>query len=398
MVPPMARDFPDGFRWGTATAAHQVEGNNVNNDWWEWENRPDTVCVEPSGDACDQYHRYREDIALLAALGFNNYRFSIEWSRIEPEDGHFSRAELDHYRRVCATCLEHGLDATVTFHHFTSPRWVAAAGGWADPAVVDRFGRFCEATVDHLGDLITRACTINEPNIVGFVAHQIGAFPPGGIDRGLWLATTDNFVAAHRRAYEVLKAGRGVFPVGLTLSMSDYQPVPVDDADAQARVDRIRHHSEDVFLEGCRGDDFVGVQTYSRTRVGPDGTLGPEEGVDVLVMGYEFYPQSLAATVRRAWQVTEHVPIMVTENGIGTTDDDQRMRYVSAALDGVLECLADGIEVLGYTYWSLLDNFEWAFGYGPQFGLVAVDRATQERVVKATGHWLGQVARANSVA
>ena len=127
----MSRAFPEGFRWGTATAAHQVEGNNVNNDWWEWENRPGSVCVEPSGDACDHYHRYPEDIALLAALGFNSYRFSIEWSRIEPEEGRFSVAALDHYRRMVASCLEHGLDATVTFHHFTTPRWATADGGLA---------------------------------------------------------------------------------------------------------------------------------------------------------------------------------------------------------------------------------------------------------------------------
>ena len=127
----MTRAFPEGFTWGTAAAAHQVEGNNVNNDWWEWEHRTGTVCVEPSGDCCDHYHRYPDDIALLAALGFTNYRFSIEWSRIEPEEGHFSRAALDHYRRMCAACHEHGIDATVTFHHFTTPMWATADDGWA---------------------------------------------------------------------------------------------------------------------------------------------------------------------------------------------------------------------------------------------------------------------------
>ena len=138
-----AHDFPDGFLWGTATAAHQVEGNNWNNDWWAWEHTPGSPCQEPSADACDHYHRYPDDIRLLAELGFTAYRFSLEWSRIEPEDGEFSRAALDHYRRMCAACLEHGLEPVVTYHHFTTPRWLAARGGWTQPETAERFGRFC---------------------------------------------------------------------------------------------------------------------------------------------------------------------------------------------------------------------------------------------------------------
>ena len=393
----MARAFPEGFRWGTAAAAHQVEGNNVNNDWWEWENRAGSICAEPSGDACDHYHRYPADIALLAALGFDNYRFSIEWSRIEPEEGQFSRAALDHYRRMCAACLEHGIDPVVTFHHFTTPRWATADDGWAGPKIVDRFTRFCEQATGHLGDLIATGCTINEPNVVSFVSYQMGVFPPGTVSTELWHASTDNFVAAHRRAYEVIKAGPGDFPVGLTLSMDDFQAVPADDPAALDQLAELRRSSEDVYLDACRGDDFIGVQTYSRHRVGPDGSLPPEDGVDVLPMGYEYWPESLAATIRRAWEVTEHVPVLVTENGIGTGDDDQRIRYVAAALDGVLDCLDDGIDVRGYTYWSCLDNFEWVFGYGPRFGIIDVDRTTQRRTVKPSGEWLGRIARANAL-
>jgi beta-glucosidase len=391
----MSRSFPEGFRWGTATAAHQVEGNNVNNDWWEWEHRPGTVCAEPSGDACDHYHRYPDDIRLLAALGFDSYRFSLEWSRIEPEEGAFSTAALDHYRRMLATCLEHGLEPTVTYHHFTTPRWAVAGGGWAGDEIVDRFTRFCEKATDHLGDLVGRACTINEPNVVSYIGYQVGVFPPGTIDAELWKAANRNLVAAHRRSTEAIKSGPGDFPVGLTLSMSDYQPEPADDPAAVRMRDTVRHFAEDIFLEACRGDDFVGVQTYSRTQVGPDGNLPPPPGADVLAMGYEYWPDSLAATIRRAWEVTEHVPVVVTENGIGTDDDEKRIRYVTTALEGVLDCIDEGIDVLGYTYWSCLDNFEWAFGYGPRFGLVEVDRSTQQRTVKPSGRWLGAVARAN---
>lgn len=394
----MKLKFPDGFRWGTATAAHQVEGNNVNNDWWAWEHRDGSCCVEPSGDACDQYHLYPADLRLAAALGFDSYRFSIEWSRIEPEEGCFSMAALDHYRRVCAACIAVGLEPVVTFHHFTTPRWaVRDGGGWHDSRIVDRFGRFVEVAVDHLGDLIGRACTINEPNITSYLAYQMGLFPPGTVDTRLWHAATDNLVAAHRRSYEVLKSGRGEFQVGLTVSMAEHVAVPPNDEQALSKLDEVRRHSEDVFLESTRGDDFIGVQTYSRTRVGPDGVLGPDEDFPILVMGYEYWPQALEATIRRAWEVTDHVPVLVTENGIGTDDDHQRIDYVRTALEGVANCIDDGIEVLGYTYWSLLDNFEWFFGYGPHFGLVEVDRTTQRRIPKPSAAWLGAVARSNQL-
>jgi len=147
---PTTTSFPDGFLWGTATAAHQVEGGNWNNDWWAWEHAPGTPCPDPSGDACDHWHRYDDDIALVADLGFNAYRFSLEWSRIEPEEGEFSLVALDHYKRMCESCLERGVEPVVTFHHFTSPRWVAAAGGWAVADTADRFARFVERAASHL--------------------------------------------------------------------------------------------------------------------------------------------------------------------------------------------------------------------------------------------------------
>ncbi len=394
----MATNFPQGFRWGTATAAHQVEGGNWNNDWWAWEHAPNTPCEEPSGDACDQLNRYDSDIALCAALGFDNYRFSIEWSRIEPEPGEFSIAALDHYRRVLASCHAHGIEPVVTFHHFTTPRWVVAEGGWHTASTVDRFLRFAEKSVNHLGDLIGTACTINEPNIVSFVGYQMGFFPPGSTDDAEFAAANTNFIDAHRRVVPILKGGPGDFPVGLTLSMADYQAVPADDSDAIARRDQIRAVSEDQFLDIVGKDDFLGVQVYSRTRVGANSVLGGEEGVPTLPMGYEFWPESLAACLRRAWDYTGgSVPLLVTENGIGTDDDPQRIEYVQRALEGVLACIDDGIDVRGYTYWSLMDNFEWAFGYRPRFGIIAVDRATQRRTVKPSGEWLSTIVRANAL-
>lgn len=383
-------DFPDGFVWGTATAAHQVEGGNWNNDWWRWEHTPGSGCAEPSGDACDHFWRYPDDIRLLAELGFNAYRFSLEWSRIEPEDGEFSAAALEHYRRMCATCLEHRITPIVTFHHFTTPRWVADRGGWEAPATAGLFARYCERATAALGDLVGWGCTINEPNVVAIHGYRTGAFPPGVRDSEARHRANAVFCDAHRKAYEAIKAGPGDFPLGMTVSMTEYQAVD----GGESRLERIRRSMEDVFLEACRGDDFVGVQTYSRTRIGPDGTLAPEEGVERTLMGYEFWPEALEATIRRAVEVTG-VPVLVTENGIGTDDDTRRVEYVRRALAGVRACLEDGLDVRGYVQWSLLDNFEWAYGYRPTFGIVAVDRATQRRNPKPSAFWLGAIARAN---
>jgi beta-glucosidase len=385
--------FPAGFVWGTATAAHQVEGGNWNNDWWAWEHDPGAPCQEPSGDACDHWHRYPADIRLCAELGFNAYRFSLEWSRIEPEEGEFSRVALEHYRRMCDTCLAHGLEPVVTFHHFTTPRWVAARGGWTVPETADRFARFCTRAAAHLGDLIGRACTLNEPNIVATMGHLYALFPPGARDADLRRRVNAVFIDAHRKAVDAIRSAPGRAPVGLTLAMSDNQAV----AGGEAIRDRYRRDMEDVFLEATRGDDFVGVQCYSRTRFGPEGMLGPEDGVRLTQMGYEFWPEALAATIRRASAMTGGLPILVTENGIGTADDRERIEYVGRALAGVIACLADGIEVRGYIYWSLLDNFEWILGYRPTFGLVAVDRETQARTVKPSARWLGAIGRANAL-
>jgi len=406
--------FPPGFVWGTATAAHQVEGNNTASDFWLLEHTPGTTFAEPSGDACDQLHRYPEDIALLARLGFGSYRLSIEWARIEPEEGCFSRAALDHYRRVLAACHEHGVAPCVTFHHFTNPRWVSADGGWESDKTADRFARYCERAVAHLGDLVTIACTINEANLPVSLALS-GILPRQGVKRLLPFVaeaarrcgsdldrfapflladpfrTRDVMLAAHRRARDVLKAGRGSFPVGVTLAMQDLVAVP----GGEAKLAEARRESFDPFLDAAsEGDDFVGVQTYSRTRFGAEGPLEPEPGVPVLVMGYEYWPQALEGTLRYAARAG--VPLQVTENGIGTDDDAERVAYYREALAALVRCLQDGIDVRGYFAWSLLDNYEWLHGYRPRFGLVAVDRDTQERTPKPSAVCLGRVARENA--
>ena len=382
--------YPNGFLWGTATAAHQVEGGNWNNDWWAWEHDPASPCIEPSGDAVDHYHRYRDDLKILSELGFNSYRFSLEWSRLEPEDGEFSPAQLGHYRRMAETCRSLGITPVLTLHHFTTPRWLAGRGGWSQMETAERFGAFAEWAVGGMADLVDIVCTINEPNIVATHGYLTGLFPPGVRDPETRERANEVFIEAHRRAVEAVREVAPRCKVGMTLAMSEWTAV---DGGEEA-VEELRRPMEDVYLEAATGDDFIGVQTYSRNRVSPAGYLGPEEGAELTLMGYEFRPQALEATIRRAALVTG-VAVYVTENGIAATDDQRRVVFIDQALDGVERCIGDGIDILGYTYWSALDNFEWVFGYGPTFGLIGVDRATQQRSVKPSAQHLGRIAGAN---
>jgi beta-glucosidase len=365
--------------------------------------------AEPSGDTCDHYHRYADDIRLLAGLGLNTYRFSIEWARIEPEPGFYSLAALDHYRRVLAACHENRIIPMVTFYHFSSPRWFAGLGGWQRPSSAEHFVRYCERACRHLGDLLTFATTFNEPNMPMLLkwvanlnlpfttarrmtkqaARAIGAdefcpFPLGNAAK-----VEKVMIDSHHRALHAMKSGPGRFPVGVSLAIQDEQA-----CGPKSKRDRKCAETYDSWLAAAAESDFVGVQAYTRMRVGKNGDLGPEPGVELTQMGYEFWPDALEQTIRYA-AARVKVPIYVTENGIATEDDDRRIEYTRLALAGVRSCLKDGIDVRGYIHWSLLDNFEWIYGFRPKFGLVAVDRKSQERTLKPSAEYLGAIARRN---
>jgi beta-glucosidase len=409
---PPGGTFPNGFLWGAATAAYQVEGNSINTDLWVLEHVKPTIFQEPSGDACDHYHRYADDIRLLAGLGLNTYRFSIEWARIEPEQGFYSNAELDHYRRMLAACHENNVKPMVTSYHFSAPRWFAGNGGWEAADSADLFTRYCERASKHLGDMISFATTFNEPN-VPMLLHWISMDFGGGADvagkmfkeasraigsdkfgsffMGNAEKLRDNMVAAHHRGMGAMKSGPGKFPVGVNLAMSDDQAAGPD-----SRRDQKREEVYGPWLRAAAKSDFVGVQTYTRSRVGPEKDLPPEKGVEVTQMGYEFWPEALEQTIRYASQQAK-VPVYVTENGISTEDDTRRIEYIRRALAGVQHCLDDGVDVRGYIHWSLLDNFEWMLGFRPKFGLVAVNHETQERTPKPSARFLGEIARRNRV-
>ena len=393
------RDFPDGFLFGSSTAAHQVEGGNANNDWWAWEHAPGTPAVEPSGDAIDQYHRYADDFALLAGLGQNAHRLSLEWSRIEPEPGEFSRAALEHYRRVLGSLAEHGLTALVTLHHFTLPRWFAARGGWAARDAVERFERYCERAAAALGDLTPYACTINEPQIVARMGYLEGWFPPGIRNPGLWRKVTRAFIAAHEAAVRALRAGAGSPQAGICLQMPAFEPARADDPGCVALCAELQHEMIDVYLDGLAGD-FVGVQYCTRERIDPAAPghdAKPPPDAPVTLMGWELFPEGLHRAIVSA--AASGLPVIVTENGIATADDEQRIAYLRDHLGQVKRALADGVDVRGYMCWSSFDNFEWNEGYRPTFGLVGIDREDGlRRVARPSAEWYGQLARTGRLA
>jgi len=377
------------FLWGAATSAHQVEGGNTASDWHDWELDPGSGCAEPSGAACEHLTRYPQDIALLAQLGLNCYRFSVEWARIEPRPGELSTRWLEHYRSMAACCRRHGLLPVVTLHHFTNPRWLAADGGWENPQTAARFARYCAAVIETVGDLAALVVTINEPNMPALLGYEDGVFPPGKRDRRARLRVTEVFIDAHRRAVEVVRSLRPELPVGLALAMADWQALP----GGEERLAQTRRLREDVFLQATAGDDFVGVNTYTRHRIGPDGWVGNEPGVELTAAGYEFWPQAIAGTLRRAWRLTGGTPLIVTETGIATDEDERRARFIERAVEAMRDTIAAGVDVRGFIYWSALDNFEWHHGYAQRFGLIAVDRATQRRTIKPSARRLAALAR-----
>jgi beta-glucosidase len=350
---------------------------------------------------------------MLADLGFNTYRFSLEWARIEPEEGFFSRAELEHYRRMLAACHEHHLTPLLTYSHFSMPRWFACKGGWENPAAPDIYARFCEKATRHLGDLVGYASTFNEPDVpqllewinlpgmggdltemfrtgLGKVRKQLNAPEFANFFLGDGKKIRDGVLAAHHKGRTAMKSVRSDMPVGFNLAMSDDQPAPEDSHLAEKRA-----YVYGPWLEAAKPCDYMGVQVYSRSIVGKKD-LPPPKGADTTQVGWEFYPECVEHVVRYASKETG-VPIMVTENGIATNDDTRRVEYYQRALAGLKRAIDDGVDVRGYVTWSLMDNFEWMSGFEPKFGIVAVDLATQRRTIKPSGAMLGNIARRNSL-
>jgi beta-glucosidase len=408
-----AGSFPRGFLWGAATAGHQVEGNNTNSDCWLLENIKPTIFAEPSRDAANSFLLWQTDLDLAKAMGLNAYRFSLEWSRIEPEAGLFSIAMLDHYQAIIDGCRQRGMTPIVTFNHYSAPRWFAAAGGWVNPGSPELFARFCDRAARHLGAAIGYATTLNEPNIMNIL--RVVLPPPvleaqramleaaakasgtakfaaaNAIDIDDIDTSTAHLIAGHKAARAAIKAAHPRLPVGLSLAMFDDQA-----AGLNSQRDAMRVKLYGPWLEAVRGDDFLGVQNYERQVWTETGKLPPAAGVPVNYMGSEVYAPSLAGAVRYAHAATG-VPIFVTEHGVGTPDDTIRAQLIPAALTELKKAMDEGVPVLGYCHWSLIDNFEWIFGYKVKFGLHSFDPATFRRTAKPSAAVLGRIARRNAL-
>ena len=435
--------FPEGFMVGAATAAHQVEGNNIHSDYWAMEHMKHTSFNEPSMDAVDHYNRYEEDIHLMAEAGLNTYRFSIEWARIEPEEGKFDQSEIEHYRDVLKCCRDNGIEPVVTMMHFTSPVWVIRNGGWENQSTVDAFARYCKYVVSQLGDLMKYVVTINEANMglqVAAIAErykrqmmekmkdkknkqkqddnmegtaQVGMnfntmmknmFWQGFENKKIFKTrkpqnfvsarTPDGyilFMRAHQAARTAMKETCPHLLIGLSLSLHDIQAVNGGEERAAKEWEEEFTH----YLPYIKEDDFFGLQNYTRSIIGPDGIQPVPQGAETTQMDYEFYPQALEHVIRRANEefksAGKEMPILISENGIATSDDTRRIAFIDEATKGVAACIADGIPVIGYCHWSLMDNFEWQKGFSMTFGLIAVVRDTMKRIPKESLSFLGNL-------
>ena len=413
------------FLIGAATAAHQVEGNNTCSDFWVMENLKHSDYAEPSGTAVDHYNRYPEDIKRLSDAGLNAYRFSIEWARIEPEEGRFDEREIAHYRDMLRCCREYGVTPIVTLMHFTSPVWLIRKGGWKKEYVVGAFARYVRYVAMQLGQELGCVCTINEANM-GYQLQKVMADmrnssrKEGDVQVGveldmkkILLSMIEQGIAfrcsplrvnaylrprseeqekivmrAHQAAKQALKFVNPEIKVGLTLSLFDYQPTE----DGREIAAQLWHEDFGMYLPYIRDDDFLGVQNYSRKIVDKNGARQPAPDAPLTQMGYEDYPASIGNVLCK---VAKEFPgeLIVTENGLATADDKRRCEFIREAFAGVQAARADGVPVSGYLYWSLLDNFEWQAGYSKTFGLIAVDRNTQTRTPKESLRVLGELAR-----
>jgi beta-glucosidase len=383
--------FPDGFFWGAATAAHQIEGFNVKSDWW----RAEQAGLMPyrSEQACDSWSHWRDDIGLLQQMGLNAYRLSLEWARIEPEQGQFDQAALDVYLQQLQTLKAAGIEPMITLHHFTSPAWLADLGGWANPDVVGHFVNFTNKVVEMTGDLVRWWVTFNEPSILAFKAYIEGSWPPHQAYnlRG-YTRLLRHAVRAHHRARRALRSANPDAQVSMAFAIWPLKPLrpwsPIDRAMVllgdwlwQGRV-----------LQRALPElDWIGVNYYSRTFVGWPWTSNDNhvsgERTD---FGWEIYPEGLREVLNRVGHYGK--PVIVTENGISDADDDQRAAYIVAHVRQMLLALEDGVDLRGYMHWTLLDNYEWAEGFEQRFGL-----ATRDRELRPSARVYETIARANGL-
>ena len=420
-----SRRFPDGFWWGTSTSSHQVEGNNTNNDWSEWERQPGRIRdASTCGDAAQWWDgKAEEDLTRSAQMGHTAHRMSLEWSRIEPSSDHFDRAAFDRYRQILGHAKTLGLRTMVTLNHFTLPRWAMAAGSWMDPALARRFETYAVRCGDALGDLVDRWATLNEPNVLAFFAYAGKRWPPGLGKLTAFGTSLTHMLTAHALAYRAM-ARQGAAPIGAVFNF------PVFDPDRpHNRLDRWVVAAQDwamtggvlralqtgrlappislrpMTVEGLAGSlDWVGLNYYGRfvARFDPRATadlFGKHVQQPTVSTPWTDWGQSYpAGLTRHLLRLRElKVPIFVTENGVYDNADTRRPDFIKSHVRAVHDAISGGADVRGFFHWSLVDNFEWAEGWSTHFGLLALDRATQSRSPRGSAGIYSDICRANAV-
>ena len=418
----LSATFPRDFLFGTATAAQQVEGGNTNNDYYQWEQEGRTPAA---GAADDEYDLYDEDFAIASSLGQNAFRLSIEWSRIEPQQDTFSEPAIDHYVAELADAHARGLRTFVTLHHFTNPIWAADQGGWANDAMPQWFAEYVAYVVPRIGGLVDYWLTVNEPNGNAFTSYLLGATPPGDEDVQTMGRALANYLSAHATAYHLIHAA---FPAALVSFAEHFRildPARWWDPADRFVADALNSFFNDQPLEAIatghlrlyvptlldieedlpslKGTlDFIGVNYYTRSVVRTDASapqgfvLENEPGAPVTASGEEIYPAGLYRVLLSLRRY--HLPIVITENGIDDPTDTQRASFICEHLAAVAAAMAEGADVRGYLYWSLVDNYEWTSGYGPKYGLVAVDLETEVRTIRPSAYVFADIARTRSLA
>ncbi len=408
--------FPPTFIWGTATAAHQVEGDCTNN-WSAFEKgsnadgKPNIKDNQQSGSACDHWNRYPEDIKLIKELGVSHYRFSVEWSKIQPEQDIFDEAVLLHYSKMIDRLIENDITPVLTLHHFTHPLWFDSLGAFEKEENILFFISFCERVFKEFSSKVNFWCTINEPGVVATQGYFSGMFPPGKKDSQLSAVVLKNLLDAHVKAYHVLKKmenGPGS-KIGLVKNINQFDPWRRWHLLDWIISNAVNHFYNDSTLDFLRtgifkiripglawvyhknidaigSTDFFGLNYYSHNHLKMQFsyrepfTMQYPDGDILTDMPYTIYGEGMYRAIESVSAL--NVPIIITENGVADAADDRRKLYIQRYLYAVSRAIEDGFDIQGYFYWSLMDNFEWAFGYDMKFGLYAVDYKTQERTLR----------------
>ncbi len=381
----MKKDFPENFLWGVACSSHQVEGNNSNNDWWEWEQKGKTK--EKSGWACDSWNRYIVDHKLAEDLGCNSFRLSLEWSRIEPEEGVFSEEALGHYKKVLIDLEKRGMKRAVTLFHWTLPIWFSQKYGWHHPQSPEIFSRYCQKVIDFLGDEMDILLTINEPRLILNKGYLAGVFPPGKHNPILFLEARKNLIEGHKRCFDLVKKRNPNLPVGITQFCNDFR-WSSGNKFFKRIVERVEDFYNWKFFNKLEGKfDFVGINYYfglSINLIPPFVKMIKPDGITT-EMGWGIHPDGLQELIKNAWRKYKK-PIYIFENGIADGEDLHRKKFIESHVKAIQNAISEGADVRGYFYWSLLDNFEWCEGFSKKFGLCEVDFESMERKPRKSYH------------